>query len=101
MPSLNERYRALPPFPLAGMREVRRRIEAEGVDVIDLGTGDDAAALKRAIEAGSFRVESVEKRPTQRTPYPPFTTSPLQPDPSSPLGYSPPPTAPTPTRPCE
>ncbi|MEX2049404.1 MAG: aminotransferase class I/II-fold pyridoxal phosphate-dependent enzyme [Gemmatimonadota bacterium] len=34
------RYRALPAYPLAGMKEVRRRIEAEGVDVIDLGTGD-------------------------------------------------------------
>jgi LL-diaminopimelate aminotransferase len=36
----SERYRALPAYPLAGMREIRRRIEAEGVDVIDLGTGD-------------------------------------------------------------
>jgi len=36
----SERYRALPAYPLAGMREVRRRIEAQGVDVIDLGTGD-------------------------------------------------------------
>lgn len=36
----SERYRALPAYPLAGMKEVRRRKEAEGVDVIDLGTGD-------------------------------------------------------------
>jgi LL-diaminopimelate aminotransferase len=36
----SERFRALPAYPLAGMKEVRRRIEAEGVDVIDLGTGD-------------------------------------------------------------
>jgi LL-diaminopimelate aminotransferase len=40
MPRPSERYRALPAYPLAGMRELRRRIEAEGVDVIDLGTGD-------------------------------------------------------------
>lgn len=40
MPALSERYRALPPFPLAGMKEMRRRIEADGVDVIDLGAGD-------------------------------------------------------------
>jgi len=40
MPPTNRRFNALPPFPLAGMREVRRRIEAEGVDVIDLGAGD-------------------------------------------------------------
>ena len=36
----NRRYGALPPFPLSGMKEARRRIEAEGVDVIDLGAGD-------------------------------------------------------------
>jgi LL-diaminopimelate aminotransferase len=40
MPRTSERYQALPAYPLAGMKEVRRRIEAEGVDVIDLGTGD-------------------------------------------------------------
>jgi LL-diaminopimelate aminotransferase len=40
MPIQNERYRALPPFPLAGMKAIRQRIEAEGVDVIDLGAGD-------------------------------------------------------------
>ena len=36
----SERFGALPAYPLAGMKEVRRRIEAQGVDVIDLGTGD-------------------------------------------------------------
>jgi LL-diaminopimelate aminotransferase len=36
----SERFGALPAYPLAGMREIRRRIEARGVDVIDLGTGD-------------------------------------------------------------
>ena len=41
-PPTTRRFDALPPFPLAGMREVRRRIEAEGVDVIDLGAGDAA-----------------------------------------------------------
>jgi LL-diaminopimelate aminotransferase len=40
MPRTNRRFDALPPFPLAGMRELRRRIEARGVDVIDLGAGD-------------------------------------------------------------
>jgi LL-diaminopimelate aminotransferase len=36
----SERFGALPAYPLAGMKEIRRRIEAHGVDVIDLGTGD-------------------------------------------------------------
>jgi LL-diaminopimelate aminotransferase len=36
----SERSRALPAYPLAGMKELRRQIESKGVDVIDLGTGD-------------------------------------------------------------
>lgn len=40
MPTLSGRYRALPPYPLAGMKELRAKIEAAGVDVIDLGAGD-------------------------------------------------------------
>jgi LL-diaminopimelate aminotransferase len=35
-----ERFGRLPGYPLAGMNDVRRRVEASGVDVIDLGTGD-------------------------------------------------------------
>jgi len=42
MPRTSERFRALPRYPLAGMNEIRRRVEASGVDVIDLGTGDAA-----------------------------------------------------------
>jgi len=40
MPKTNARFGALPPFPLAEMKAMRRRIEAAGVDVIDLGAGD-------------------------------------------------------------
>lgn len=40
MPRTNSRFGALPPYPLAEMKAVRRRIEAEGRDVIDLGAGD-------------------------------------------------------------
>lgn len=40
MAHTNARYGALPPFPLAGMKAMRRAIEAKGVDVIDLGAGD-------------------------------------------------------------
>lgn len=35
-----ERFGKLPAYPLAGMQEIRRRVEAAGVDVIDLGSGD-------------------------------------------------------------
>lgn len=55
MPRTNRRFDALPPFPLSGMKELRRRIEAQGVDVIDLGAGDAAldpppAAVERLRE---------------------------------------------------
>jgi LL-diaminopimelate aminotransferase len=40
MPTLNDRFGALPPYPLAEMKAMRRRMEAEGADVIDLGAGD-------------------------------------------------------------
>jgi LL-diaminopimelate aminotransferase len=40
MPRTSERFAALPGYPLAGMKEIRRRVEATGVDVIDLGSGD-------------------------------------------------------------
>ncbi len=49
MPSLSRRLQALPPYPLAGMKEIRRRLEAGGVDVIDLGAGDADLAPPPAV----------------------------------------------------
>ncbi len=40
MPRTTARFGSLPPYPLAEMKAIRRRIEAEGADVIDLGAGD-------------------------------------------------------------
>lgn len=39
-PETSARYQGLPPYPLAGLPEARRRLEAEGVDIIDLSAGD-------------------------------------------------------------
>lgn len=39
-PRTTARFAALPPYPLAEMKAMRRRMEAEGVDIIDLGAGD-------------------------------------------------------------
>lgn len=39
-PKTTARFAALPPYPLAEMKAIRRRMEAEGVDIIDLGAGD-------------------------------------------------------------
>jgi LL-diaminopimelate aminotransferase len=40
MTATNARFNALPGYPLAGMKEARKRLEDAGVDVIDLGAGD-------------------------------------------------------------
>ena len=55
---------------------------------LDLKDGTSATAIKAAIEHGDFRVNSAEKKPTKRNPYPPFTTSTLQMDASRKLGFS-------------
>ncbi|MFQ5537053.1 MAG: aminotransferase class I/II-fold pyridoxal phosphate-dependent enzyme [Gemmatimonadota bacterium] len=59
----NRQFAALPPYPLAGMKELRRRLEADGVDVLDLGAGDadlapPPAAVRALAEAASDPVNS-------------------------------------------
>jgi len=75
----------------AGKSFIARLFAVDGkkTDKLDIRTGEDAAALKALIEAGRFNVSSVEKKPTRRNPYAPFTTSSLQQDASSRLGLSP------------
>jgi len=56
---LSERFQSLPPYPLAGIPETRRRLEAEGVDIIDLSAGDaDLAPPPAAVEAIQAAVEN-------------------------------------------
>jgi DNA topoisomerase-1 len=64
-------------------------VDGQRTDKLDVKSGDEATALKAAIDAGAFTVASLEKKPTRRNPYPPFTTSSLQQDASSRLGLSP------------
>ncbi|WEJ56834.1 type I DNA topoisomerase [Devosia sp. FJ2-5-3] len=64
-------------------------VDGKKTDKLDIKTGEDAAALKKLVEAGQFNVSNVEKKPTKRNPYAPFTTSSLQQDASSRLGLSP------------
>ncbi|SFZ81962.1 DNA topoisomerase-1 [Devosia enhydra] len=64
-------------------------VDGNKTDKLDIGNGDEAAAIKAAIDRGAFRVTGVEKKPTRRNPYAPFTTSSLQQDASSRLGFSP------------
>lgn len=64
-------------------------VDGKKTDKLDIKNGEDAGALKSLIEAGQFNVSNVEKKPTKRNPYAPFTTSSLQQDASSRLGLSP------------
>ncbi|HEY4200091.1 MAG TPA: type I DNA topoisomerase [Devosiaceae bacterium] len=64
-------------------------VDGKKTDKLDVKTGAEAEALKAAILAGKLTVDSVDKKPTKRNPYPPFTTSSLQQDASSRLGLSP------------
>jgi DNA topoisomerase-1 len=64
-------------------------VDGKVTDRLDVPNGAAAAALKAAIEGGRFEVRSLEKKPTRRNPYAPFTTSSLQQDASSRLGFSP------------
>jgi LL-diaminopimelate aminotransferase len=51
-PETSLRYQGLPPYPLAGIPEARRRLAAEGVDVLDLSAGDaDLAPPPAAVGA--------------------------------------------------
>ncbi|QUD88193.1 type I DNA topoisomerase [Phenylobacterium montanum] len=54
----------------------------------DLSNEVDATAAKAAVEAASFKVASVEKKPGRRSPPPPFTTSTLQQEAARKLGFS-------------
>jgi LL-diaminopimelate aminotransferase len=52
MAEYSQRFKALPPYPLAGIPETRRRLEAEGIDIIDLSAGDaDLPPPAPAVEA--------------------------------------------------
>ncbi len=64
-------------------------VDGKITDKLEIKTGAEAAVLKAAIEAGRLVVRSVDKKPTKRNPYAPFTTSSLQQDASSRLGFSP------------
>ncbi len=64
-------------------------VDGKKTDKLSIANEDEAKALKSAIEAGSACIASVEKKPTKRNPWAPFTTSTLQQDASSRLGFAP------------
>ncbi|MCB8837083.1 type I DNA topoisomerase [Aurantimonas sp. VKM B-3413] len=55
---------------------------------LSISNGDRASQIRAMLESASYRVESVEAKPTRRNPGPPFTTSTLQQAASAKLGFS-------------
>jgi DNA topoisomerase-1 len=68
-----------------------RLVGADGrkIQRLDIGSGAEAEAFKRALETAKFAVASVEAKPAKRHPQPPFTTSTLQQEASRKLGFAP------------
>ena len=66
-PERSRRFQNLPAYPLAGVPEARARLEAKGVDVIDLGAGD--ADLDPPPEAVRRLAEAASQRSMSRYPF--------------------------------
>ncbi len=68
-----------------------RLVGADGKKItrLDIGSGQEAADFKQALETAAFKVASVEAKPARRNPPPPFTTSTLQQEASRKLGFAP------------
>ena len=63
--------------------------QGKRVQRLDIKDGETANTIKTMLEAASFRIASVEAKPTKRNPGPPFTTSTLQQAASSRMGFPP------------
>jgi len=66
-PERSRWFKKLPEYPLADIPEARRRLEASGVDVIDLGAGD--AALDPPPEAVRRLAEAASEQSMSRYPF--------------------------------
>ncbi len=58
------------------------------LDKMDLKNEAQAEAARSAVDAGAFKVDSVETKPVTRNPQPPFTTSTLQQEAARKLGFA-------------
>ncbi len=68
-----------------------RLVGADGKKIqrLDIGSGAEAEDFKKALEAATFVVTSVDAKPARRNPQAPFTTSTLQQEASRKLGFAP------------
>jgi len=62
--------------------------EGKKLTKFDLGNEASALAARAAVQAATFKVAAVEKKPGKRSPAPPFTTSTLQQEAARKLGFS-------------
>jgi DNA topoisomerase-1 len=62
-------------------------LQGKKLEQFDLPDEQTAMHAKRVVEAGRFRVASVERKRVRRNPYAPFTTSTLQQEASRKLGF--------------
>ena len=63
--------------------------DGQKIQRLDIGSGVEAEAFTRDLEAATFKVANVEAKPARRNPPPPFTTSTMQQEASRKLGFSP------------
>ncbi|MEP9377971.1 type I DNA topoisomerase [Aquabacter sp. CN5-332] len=56
---------------------------------LSVGTAEEAAAFRAALNSANFTVSNIEAKPVRRHPQPPFTTSTLQQEASRKLGLAP------------
>src|SRR6201997_3314225 len=68
-----------------------RLVGADGKKIqrLDIGTGAEAEDFKKALEAASYTVTTVDAKPARRNPQAPFTTSTLQQEASRKFGFAP------------
>jgi DNA topoisomerase-1 len=62
--------------------------EGKKLGKFDLPNEATAAAARQAVEAGQFKITSVEKKPGRKSPPPPFMTATLQQEAARKLGFS-------------
>ena len=62
--------------------------EGKRLQKLDIGSKDQADGIVAMLEGATYRVVSVEAKPTKRNPGPPFTTSTLQQAASSNMGFA-------------
>jgi DNA topoisomerase-1 len=72
-----------PPFTARLVKHAGKRVQR-----LDIISEAMASAARDAINAGTFTINSVEKKPVKRAPSPPFMTSTLQQEASRKLGFT-------------